>query len=78
MKTPSVMVNLLGAEGYTGQAVYDGLDKCLATEGVKIHFYGKEITKPFRKMGHATVLDDDIEKAKEKGRFVLENLKIRS
>ncbi|MDF1866998.1 MAG: 5-(carboxyamino)imidazole ribonucleotide synthase [Saprospiraceae bacterium] len=78
MKTPSVMVNLLGAEGYTGQAIYEGLDKCIATEGVKIHFYGKEITKPFRKMGHATILDEEIEKAKEKGRFVLKNLVIKS
>lgn len=78
MKTPSVMVNLLGEEGHTGQAIYEGLDKCMAKEGVKMHLYGKEITKPFRKMGHATILGETIDKAKVNARYVQENLKIIS
>jgi 5-(carboxyamino)imidazole ribonucleotide synthase len=75
---PAVMVNLLGAAGYTGKAVYEGLAECLAIEGVKIHIYGKEITKPFRKMGHATIIADTIEEAKEKARKVQSLLTIKS
>jgi 5-(carboxyamino)imidazole ribonucleotide synthase len=76
MKSPSVMVNLLGEDGYTGPAFYEGFADCLAIEGVHMHLYGKTITKPFRKMGHATVVDQDIEKAKEKARLVQETLRI--
>jgi 5-(carboxyamino)imidazole ribonucleotide synthase len=78
LKMPSVMVNLLGADGYTGVAVYENMDKCMAVEGAKFHLYGKKITKPFRKMGHATILNRDLEKAKAGGRYVMETLKIRS
>lgn len=78
MTSPSVMVNLLGADGYTGKAVYEGLAECLAIEGVKIHIYGKEITKPFRKMGHATIIAETIEAAKEKARKVQNTLIIKT
>ncbi len=73
---PSVMVNLLGADGYTGEAVYENLNECLAVAGAKFHIYGKKITKPFRKMGHVTILDNDINKAKEKGKLIKDTLKI--
>ncbi len=76
MKMPSVMVNLLGADGFTGPAAYEGLEECLAIEGVHLHLYGKAITKPFRKMGHATIVDEDLEKAKEKARKVKNTLRI--
>lgn len=75
---PSVMVNLLGADGHTGTAQYEGLSACFATAGAKFHLYGKTITKPFRKMGHVTVLDQDLEKAKEKAKFIKDTLKIIS
>jgi 5-(carboxyamino)imidazole ribonucleotide synthase len=78
MKTPSVMVNILGAEGHSGTARYEGLADCLAIEGVKIHLYGKSVTKPFRKMGHVTVLDDDLERAREKAERVKEVLRVVS
>jgi len=78
MTSPSVMVNLLGAAGYTGDAHYEGLKECLAIEGVKIHLYGKAMTKPFRKMGHATVIADTIEEAKEKARQVQATLIIKT
>lgn len=78
MTSPSVMVNLLGAAGYTGKAYYEGLAACLAIEGVKIHIYGKEITKPFRKMGHATIIADTVEEAKEKARKVQATLVIKT
>ncbi|MBK6446916.1 MAG: 5-(carboxyamino)imidazole ribonucleotide synthase [Bacteroidetes bacterium] len=63
---PSVMVNLLGEKGYTGHALYEGLQEALAIDGVHLHLYGKKITKPFRKMGHVTVTADTLEEAKLK------------
>ncbi len=78
MKAPSVMANLLGAEGHTGPAVYLGLEDCLAIEGVHLHLYGKSITKPFRKMGHVTVVDESLENARAKARRVNKLLKIIS
>ena len=73
---PSVMVNLLGEKGYVGAAKYEGIEKVMATPGVNIHLYGKSDTKPFRKMGHVTIVDKDLSKAKEKARFVKDTLKI--
>ena len=78
MKSPSVMVNLLGAEGYEGPAIYDGLAECLAIEGLHLHLYGKSLTKPFRKMGHATVVDESLERAKIKARQAMNTLRIIS
>ena len=78
MKTPSIMVNLLGADGYTGHAVYEGLPDCLAMGGVNLHLYGKVETRPFRKMGHATVVASDLATAKATARKVKETLKIIS
>lgn len=71
-----VMVNLLGDFGYEGEAVYQGMDDILKFSGVYVHLYGKATTKPFRKMGHATIVDDDILKAKQKARLVKNTLKI--
>lgn len=76
MHSPSVMVNLLGAAGYTGQAIYQGLEDCLRIEGAKMHLYGKRLTKPFRKMGHATVVDPNIEKAIARAKELKEKLQI--
>lgn len=76
IKSPAVMVNLLGSEGFTGPAIYEGLNNCLSLEGVNLHLYGKEITKPFRKMGHATILDDDLDNAIKKAKKVQNELRI--
>jgi len=62
---PAVMVNILGAKGHTGTPVYEGLDEVLKMPGVYVHLYGKTKTKPFRKMGHATVTDPDLERARQ-------------
>lgn len=78
LKSPSIMVNLLGAENYKGPAHYEGLAECLAIEGVKIHLYGKKITKPFRKMGHATVLAEDLATARARAKNVQKIMKIVS
>lgn len=75
MKLPSIMVNVLGEPGYQGPVLYEGWEKIMALEGVKPHIYGKKTTKPFRKMGHITVLGKTVEEAREKARFVKDNLK---
>ncbi|MFT4736410.1 MAG: 5-(carboxyamino)imidazole ribonucleotide synthase [Cyclobacteriaceae bacterium] len=61
---PAAMINLLGAEGYTGDAIYEGIDDLMKERGAHIHLYGKKITKPFRKMGHITVTDEDLKTLK--------------
>jgi len=71
-----VMVNLLGDFSYEGVAIYQGIEDVLKFSGVYLHLYGKEKTKPFRKMGHATIVDDDIIKAKQKAKMVKNTLKI--
>ncbi|MCB0704626.1 MAG: 5-(carboxyamino)imidazole ribonucleotide synthase [Saprospiraceae bacterium] len=78
MKTPSVMINLLGEAGFTGDAIYEGMDTVLAIPGAKVHLYGKSQTKPFRKMGHATLLDETLEGAVEKAKKVKNILKIKA
>jgi len=78
LKMPSVMINLLGEPNYEGPVKYEGLTECMAIEGVKIHLYGKKITKPFRKMGHVTILATSIEEAKEKAGIVKQKLKVKS
>lgn len=76
--TPATMVNLLGEDGYTGPAKYQGLDSVLEIKGVYVHLYGKSITKPFRKMGHVTITGKKRKKLAEKAKFVKETLKIVS
>lgn len=76
IKIPAAMVNLLGENGHTGPAQYTGLENVLNQKGVHVHLYGKKLTKPFRKMGHVTIVDHDRESLKEKVKFVRENLKV--
>lgn len=76
MRFPSAMVNLLGEDNFTGEANYQGMEKVLSVEGVHVHLYGKKITKPFRKMGHVTIVDSNMESLKKKVNFVKDNLKV--
>lgn len=78
LTSPSAMVNLLGEDGYTGDAKYKGMEEVLAIEGAHVHLYGKKITKPFRKMGHVTVEDKDLDQLKVKARKIKDTLKIIS
>ena len=71
-----VMVNILGEDGYTGEALYEGLKECLAIPGVFVHLYGKKITKPFRKMGHVTIVGKDANAIKATAKLVKEQLKV--
>jgi 5-(carboxyamino)imidazole ribonucleotide synthase len=76
LRSPAAMINLLGAEGHIGEALVEGLDEALAQKGVYVHLYGKKITKPFRKMGHLTVLDEDIAQVKSRALALKELIKI--
>lgn len=58
IKRPSAMVNLLGEDGYQGTAIYEGIEDIMRIEGVSVFLYGKSATKPHRKMGHITIVDD--------------------
>lgn len=76
--TPAAMVNLLGEDGFQGEARYEGLEEALTKNGVHVHFYGKKLTKPFRKMGHVTITDADVQALHKKTQFIKETLKIKS
>lgn len=72
------MINLLGEKEFEGNAVYQGLDEVLAIPGVYPHIYGKEITKPFRKMGHVTITGKDIDSVKKTTELVQKIIKVIS
>lgn len=75
-KSNAIMINLLGEPDFQGLARYTGIEKVLEMPGVYIHLYGKKYTKPFRKMGHVTIVNDDREKAIETARSVQNILKV--
>jgi 5-(carboxyamino)imidazole ribonucleotide synthase len=75
---PAVMLNLLGAPGFSGPVWYDGLAEAVALPGVHVHLYGKKKTKPMRKMGHVTVTADTVEDAREIARKVQSLLTVKS
>lgn len=64
-KAAGIMVNLVGAEGYSGNVVYENIEKIMGKEGVTPHIYGKRQTRPFRKMGHVTIVNEDIAEARK-------------
>ena len=64
-KVAGVIVNLVGAEGYQGKVVYENIEQIMAMEGVTPHIYGKKETRPFRKMGHVTIVNPNINKARQ-------------
>jgi 5-(carboxyamino)imidazole ribonucleotide synthase len=72
------MLNILGEEGFEGPVLYEGLTESMAIDGVKIHLYGKKITKSYRKMGHITVLSSSLECALKKAEKVKQLIKVKS
>ncbi|HSV77087.1 MAG TPA: 5-(carboxyamino)imidazole ribonucleotide synthase [Bacteroidales bacterium] len=78
MLMPSVMINLLGEPGFTGPVLYEGVPECMAIEGVNIHLYGKKTTRPYRKMGHVTIIAPTLAEALEKAQSVRNHLKVKS
>jgi len=75
---PSVMVNLLGEPGFEGQAVYEKLEEVVKMPGTYVHLYGKKITKPFRKMGHVTIVSQNLDQAKHQAKQVKQLLKVKA
>lgn len=75
-KAAGVMVNLVGAENHTGNVLYKNSDKILAMDGVTPHIYGKKLTRPFRKMGHVTIVNEDLEKARMVAEEVKETIEV--
>ncbi len=78
LKMPAVMLNLLGEPGHEGPVKYEGLIECMAMEGVKIHLYGKKITRGFRKMGHVTIIAPTLEEAIIKAEKIKKLIHVRS
>ena len=77
-KVGGVMVNLVGAEGFTGNVVYENIEKIMALEGVTPHIYGKKQTRPFRKMGHVTIVNEDLNEARKVAEKVKKTIKVIS
>tara|TARA_B110000467_G_C18176134_1_gene397943 strand:- start:312 stop:842 length:531 start_codon:yes stop_codon:yes gene_type:complete len=75
-KVAGVMVNLVGKEGNIGPVYYKNLEDILAIEGVNPHIYGKKETRPFRKMGHITVVNKDLSKAREIAEYIKETIEV--
>jgi 5-(carboxyamino)imidazole ribonucleotide synthase len=77
-KVSGVMVNLVGAEGYHGAVVYKNIEKILKLNGVTPHIYGKKETRPYRKMGHVTIVHPEINEARAIAQQVKETIKVIS
>ncbi|PHR92463.1 MAG: 5-(carboxyamino)imidazole ribonucleotide synthase [Leeuwenhoekiella sp.] len=75
-KTGAVMVNLVGEEGYQGDVYYEKIQDILALEGVTPHIYGKRETRPFRKMGHVTIANSDLSKARAIAEKVKQTIRV--
>jgi 5-(carboxyamino)imidazole ribonucleotide synthase len=75
---PSAIVNLVGEEGHTGEAVYEGLKEVLAMDNVFVHIYGKKQTKPGRKMGHVTIMSNEAQELIHKANQIKHTLKVIS
>jgi 5-(carboxyamino)imidazole ribonucleotide synthase len=78
LTTASVMLNLLGEAGHAGPVYYEGFAECMAIDGVKIHLYGKKMTRPSRKMGHVTIVGNTVAEARIKAEKVKTIIKVKS
>lgn len=78
LRSAAAMINLLGEKGFEGSAIYEGMDDAISETGVYPHIYGKKITKPFRKMGHVTVLDNTTDDALSKAQRTKEAIRVIS
>ncbi len=75
-KVNGVMVNLVGEEGYIGNVVYENIETILKMDGVTPHIYGKKTTKPYRKMGHVTIVHQDLNTARKIAEKVKSTIKV--
>ncbi len=77
-KVGGVMVNLVGAEGFSGNVVYENIESIMNLDGVTPHIYGKKQTRPFRKMGHVTIVNEDLNEARRIAEEVKKTIKVIS
>jgi 5-(carboxyamino)imidazole ribonucleotide synthase len=77
-KVAGIMVNLVGEEGYSGDVVYKGMEEILHIPGVTPHIYGKKQTRPFRKMGHVTIVNEDLDEARRVAEMVKKTIRVVS
>jgi len=77
-KVAGIMVNLVGEEGFSGQVHYENIEKIMAIEGVTPHIYGKQETRPFRKMGHVTIVNGDMKEARRIAEEVKNSIRVIS
>lgn len=77
-KLNGIMVNLTGADGHTGDVHYENIEEIMKMDGVTPHIYGKKITRPFRKMGHVTIVHKDISIARTIAEEVKNSIKVIS
>lgn len=77
-KVAAVMVNLVGAEGHSGDVIYENIEDIMAMDGVTPHIYGKKQTRPFRKMGHVTIVNEDLNEARQVAEDVKRSIKVIS
>ena len=75
---PSIMVNIIGADGHSGDVKYEGLDEVLKIDNAFVHLYGKKQTKPGRKMGHVTILSKEKQDLLHKSNKVKQLLKAKA
>lgn len=75
-KVGGIMVNLVGAEGHTGDVHYEGIEAIMDMDGVTPHIYGKKQTRPFRKMGHVTIVHEDLAEARRVAEQVKNTIKV--
>lgn len=77
-KVAGIMVNLVGEEGFEGQVVYENIEKIMAIDGVTPHIYGKRQTRAFRKMGHVTIVNEDMVEARKIAEEVKNSIRVIS
>lgn len=75
-KVAGIMVNLVGEEGFSGPVVYENISNIMAIDGVTPHIYGKRETRPFRKMGHVTIVNEDMAKARKIAEEVKNSIRV--
>ena len=77
-KVAGIMVNLVGEEGFSGDVIYENIEKIMAWDGVTPHIYGKKQTRPFRKMGHVTIANQDLNEARRIAEEVKNTIRVIS
>lgn len=77
-KVAGVMLNLAGAEGFSGNVIYQNIETILGWNGVTPHIYGKKQTRPFRKMGHVTIVNENMEEARRIAEEVKNTIRVIS